>query len=197
MKISKQIIAVFGSALLFFVPLAQAQQQGGNIGLAVIPSGLSVTGTNIHFGDLSAEHLPKAGSTLEVNIFCPRGSPIISQPFQISGAHRSCGNITVGATTSGFDYRLDAEVTVLSDINNRSNSETISPDLALYNESGTFAGGLESFTPTNPGSTTAFSVNGTTPAPHNYIVAGKFSLASTQPPGQYQGTYTITAVVVE
>ena len=192
MKISKQIIAVFGSALLFFAPLAQAQQRSGNVGLAVIPSGLSVAGTNIHFGDLSVADLPGDGI---VSIFCSPGDDPISAPSQVSGDHRSCGNITVNATTSNFDYRLDAEVTVLADINNSSNNETISPDLSLYKDGG-FAGGLQSFTPTNPGSTTAFSVNDTNPVPHNYIVTGQFNIAS-QPPGQYQGTYTITAVVVE
>ena len=186
MKISRQIIAGVGSALLFFAPLAQAQQlRDGNVGLNVVASGLSVEATDLDFGDI-----PLSPRNREVTVICLSGVP--TPPAD----NRRCGEVTVTATASDFSYRLDAEVTLLSDVDRSGNTATIIPDLGLYNYGiGTFAGGLQSFTPSAPGSTTSFRVDSSNPTPHRYEVAGILTI-SPDLPGRYEGTYTITAVVV-
>ena len=191
MKISKQIIAVFGSALLFFAPLAQAQQlRDGNVGLNMIASAMSVTATNLDFGDVALSAVPE---NREVTILCLSGVP---SPRREADTRR-CGEVTVTSTLSNFSYRLDAEVTLLSDVDRSSNTATISPDLGLYTYgTGGPAFGLDSFTPSAPGSTTNIRVDSANPSPHRYEVAGVLTISPNRP-GRYEGTYTITAVVVE
>ena len=196
MKITQQIIAAAGFASLLFAPLAQAQEQGGNVGLTVIADGLTVTGTELNFGQATLNEADTAG---EITLSCfsfnegdplttilsgqvPQGDPVRSNLFTIVDTDAACGNVTVAAENDDLTYQLRLEVTALT-----SGGDSISPSLTLS------GAGLSGVTPASPALTDNLDIAAN--ASSSFILGGSLLIAANQAEGDYTGTYTITALV--
>ena len=196
MKITQQIIAAAGFASLLFAPLAQAQEQGGNVGLTVIADGLTVTGTELNFGQATLNEADAAG---EITLSCfsfnegdplttilsgqvPLGDPVRSNLFTIVDTDAACGNVTVAAENDDLTYQLRLEVTALT-----SGGDSISPSLTLS------GAGLSGVTPASPALTDNLDIAAN--ASSSFILGGSLLIAANQATGDYTGTYTITALV--
>ena len=196
MKITQQIIAAAGFASLLFAPLAQAQEQGGNVGLTVIADGLTVTGTELNFGQATLNEADTAG---EITLSCfsfnegdplttilsgqvPQGDPVRSNLFTIVDTDAACGNVTVAAENDDLTYQLRLEVTALT-----SGGDSISPSLTLS------GAGLSGVTPASPALTDNLDIAAN--ASSSFILGGSLPIAANQAEGDYTGTYTITALV--
>ena len=207
MKITQQIIAAAGFASLLFAPLAQAQEQGGNVGLTVIADGLTVSGTELNFGQATLNEANIAGfvslacldfggslgvlTDLSAGETLNAGNPdrdSSAELFSLVADDAACGNVTVTADNADLTYQLRGEVTALTG----SGGGSISPNLILFTADGSTQV-VASFTPTSPASSgnQAIDANAST----NFVLAGSLPMAANQAEGDYTGTYTITALV--
>ena len=207
MKITQQIIAAAGFASLLFAPLTQAQEQGGNVGLTVIADGLTVSGTELNFGQATLNEADTAGfvslacldfgGDLGMMTILSAGEPRIGTDpnhnvnlnlFSLIAGDAACGNVTVTADNADLTYQLRAEVTALTG----SGGGSISPNLTLFEADGTNQV-VTSFTPTSPAS--SGNLNIVANASASFVVAGTLPIAPNQATEDFTGSYTITALV--
>ena len=206
MKITQQIIAAAGFASLLFAPLAQAQEQGGNVGLTVIADGLTVSGTELNFGQatlnktdtvgfVSLACLDFGGGVVITDLSAGEPNPDNlpdrdSDPnlFSLVDDDAACGNVTVTADNADLTYQLRAEVTALTG----SGGGSISPNLILFTADG-ISQVITSFTPTSPASSGNLDIAAN--ASVSFVLAGTLPIAPNQATEDFTGSYTITALV--
>ena len=193
MKITKQIIAAMGFASLLFAPLAQAAiSYGGNVGFTLIPDGFSVTATKIDFGQI----IPNEDASSVLSITCTGSGEVntatATANFTRISGNPQCGVVKVTAGSDDITFTLEAVVTPLT-----GEGADIAPTLNFYlSDNVSNLVGLESVQPDSDSTAISGGRSIAAEASDVFKVAGSITVAARQEPGEYTGTYTVTARIV-
>ena len=173
MKNAKLLKSAVLSTALLFVGGAQAQNPSpaASLILEVIATSLTVSAAAISFG---THTVPTTAIT--AGLVCLSGGSATTTPTPISVG--SCGAVNVTTTTgSTITYSIGVTATAMS-----SGGNSVTPALVVYDNAGTVVTGNQ-------------TVNSS--FPDAYQVGGTLDIPANQAAGDYRGTYTFMATVVQ